>query len=67
MCISLSPSALKAESLQTNVRLILIFPFFNCPNTCFRHAEDGCKKKYEPSEEDTKEMQKTNEVCVSQI
>ncbi|KAK2521430.1 Bod1l1 [Columba guinea] len=28
-----------------------------------RHAEDGCKKKYEPSEEDTKEMQKTNETC----
>ncbi|NWW45877.1 BD1L1 protein, partial [Pedionomus torquatus] len=26
-----------------------------------RHAEDGCKKKYEPSEEDSKEMQKTNE------
>ncbi|NWQ77128.1 BD1L1 protein, partial [Columbina picui] len=23
----------------------------------------GCKKKYEPSEEDTKEMQKTNETC----
>ncbi|KAM9294893.1 biorientation of chromosomes in cell division protein 1-like 1 isoform 2-T2 [Morus bassanus] len=28
-----------------------------------RHAEDGCKKKYEPSEEDYKEMQKTNETC----
>ncbi|KAM6402376.1 biorientation of chromosomes in cell division protein 1-like 1 isoform 2-T3 [Pluvialis apricaria] len=28
-----------------------------------RHAEDGCKKKYEPSEEDNKEMQKTNETC----
>ncbi|XP_074003164.1 biorientation of chromosomes in cell division protein 1-like 1 [Numenius arquata] len=28
-----------------------------------RHAEDGCKKKYEPSEEDSKEMQKTNETC----
>ncbi|XP_009461257.1 PREDICTED: biorientation of chromosomes in cell division protein 1-like 1 [Nipponia nippon] len=28
-----------------------------------RHAEDGCKKKYEPSEEDSKEMQKTNEAC----
>ncbi|NWV03113.1 BD1L1 protein, partial [Ptilonorhynchus violaceus] len=26
-----------------------------------RHAEDGCRKKYEPSEEDSKEMQKTNE------
>ncbi|KAM9236992.1 biorientation of chromosomes in cell division protein 1-like 1 [Leptosomus discolor] len=26
-----------------------------------RHAEDGCKKKYEPSEEDSKEMQKANE------
>ncbi|XP_010001432.1 PREDICTED: biorientation of chromosomes in cell division protein 1-like 1 [Chaetura pelagica] len=28
-----------------------------------RHAEDGCKKKYEPSEENSKEMQKTNETC----
>ncbi|NXP12061.1 BD1L1 protein, partial [Thinocorus orbignyianus] len=28
-----------------------------------RHAEDVCKKKYEPSEEDSKEMQKTNETC----
>ncbi|XP_075276661.1 biorientation of chromosomes in cell division protein 1-like 1 isoform X2 [Opisthocomus hoazin] len=28
-----------------------------------RHAEDGCKKKYEPSEEDSKEMQKTSEIC----
>ncbi|XP_009559905.2 biorientation of chromosomes in cell division protein 1-like 1 [Cuculus canorus] len=28
-----------------------------------RHAEDGCKKKYEPSEEDSKEMQKLNETC----
>ncbi|XP_071412888.1 biorientation of chromosomes in cell division protein 1-like 1 [Pithys albifrons albifrons] len=28
-----------------------------------RHAEDGCRKKYEPSEEDSKEMQKTNETC----
>ncbi|NXT55843.1 BD1L1 protein, partial [Pluvianellus socialis] len=28
-----------------------------------RHAEDGCKKKYEPSEEDSKETQKTNETC----
>ncbi|NXJ60712.1 BD1L1 protein, partial [Rostratula benghalensis] len=28
-----------------------------------RHAEDGCKKKYEPSEEDSKEVQKTNEIC----
>ncbi|NWH20778.1 BD1L1 protein, partial [Grus americana] len=28
-----------------------------------RHAEDGCKKKYEPSEEDSKDMQKTNETC----
>ncbi|NXV82327.1 BD1L1 protein, partial [Atlantisia rogersi] len=28
-----------------------------------RHAEDGCKKKYEPSEEDSKELQKTNETC----
>ncbi|NWS75692.1 BD1L1 protein, partial [Crotophaga sulcirostris] len=28
-----------------------------------RHAEDGCKKKYEPSEEDSKEMQKSNETC----
>ncbi|XP_010072556.1 PREDICTED: biorientation of chromosomes in cell division protein 1-like 1, partial [Pterocles gutturalis] len=26
-----------------------------------RHAEDSCKKKYEPSEEDSKEMQKANE------
>ncbi|XP_009868930.1 PREDICTED: biorientation of chromosomes in cell division protein 1-like 1, partial [Apaloderma vittatum] len=28
-----------------------------------RHAEDGCKKKYEPAEEDLKEMQKTTETC----
>ncbi|NXL67022.1 BD1L1 protein, partial [Chordeiles acutipennis] len=28
-----------------------------------RHGEDSCKKKYEPSEEDSKEMQKTNESC----
>ncbi|XP_051472808.1 biorientation of chromosomes in cell division protein 1-like 1 isoform X2 [Apus apus] len=28
-----------------------------------RQAEDGCKKKYEPSEENSKEMQKTNEIC----
>ncbi|KFP77129.1 Biorientation of chromosomes in cell division protein 1-like 1, partial [Acanthisitta chloris] len=28
-----------------------------------RHAEDGCRKKHEPSEEDSKEMQKTNEAC----
>ncbi|NWH75425.1 BD1L1 protein, partial [Piaya cayana] len=28
-----------------------------------RHVEDGCKKKYEPSEEDSKEMQKLNETC----
>uniref|UniRef100_A0A8C0IH33 Biorientation of chromosomes in cell division 1 like 1 n=1 Tax=Bubo bubo TaxID=30461 RepID=A0A8C0IH33_BUBBB len=28
-----------------------------------RHAEDGCRKKYEPSEEDSKEMHKTNETC----
>ncbi|XP_009700226.1 PREDICTED: biorientation of chromosomes in cell division protein 1-like 1, partial [Cariama cristata] len=28
-----------------------------------RHAEDSCKRKYEPSEEDSKEMQKTNETC----
>ncbi|NXO01048.1 BD1L1 protein, partial [Rhinopomastus cyanomelas] len=28
-----------------------------------RRAEDGCKKKYEPSEEDSKEVQKTNETC----
>ncbi|XP_035759341.1 biorientation of chromosomes in cell division protein 1-like 1 isoform X2 [Egretta garzetta] len=28
-----------------------------------RHAEDGCKKKYEPPEEDSKEIQKTNETC----
>ncbi|KAM6135737.1 biorientation of chromosomes in cell division protein 1-like 1 isoform 2-T2 [Phoenicopterus ruber ruber] len=28
-----------------------------------RHAEDGCKKKYEPSEEDSKEILKTNETC----
>ncbi|XP_010287967.1 PREDICTED: biorientation of chromosomes in cell division protein 1-like 1, partial [Phaethon lepturus] len=28
-----------------------------------RHAEDGCKKKYEPSEEGSKEMQKANETC----
>ncbi|XP_061235744.1 biorientation of chromosomes in cell division protein 1-like 1 isoform X2 [Neopsephotus bourkii] len=26
-----------------------------------RRAEDGCRKKYEPSEEDSKETQKTNE------
>ncbi|NXE25258.1 BD1L1 protein, partial [Ardeotis kori] len=29
-----------------------------------RRVEDSCKKKYEPSEEDSKEMQKTNEVCL---
>ncbi|XP_027747060.1 biorientation of chromosomes in cell division protein 1-like 1 isoform X2 [Empidonax traillii] len=28
-----------------------------------RRAEDGCRKKYEPSEEDSKEVQKTNETC----
>ncbi|NXL49189.1 BD1L1 protein, partial [Podilymbus podiceps] len=28
-----------------------------------RHAEEGCKKKYEPSEEDSKEILKTNETC----
>ncbi|NXD75715.1 BD1L1 protein, partial [Halcyon senegalensis] len=28
-----------------------------------RHAEDGCKKKYEPSEEDSKEIQKTSDTC----
>ncbi|XP_039919752.1 biorientation of chromosomes in cell division protein 1-like 1 isoform X2 [Hirundo rustica] len=28
-----------------------------------RHAEDSCRKKNEPSEEDSKEMQKTNEIC----
>ncbi|XP_040450100.1 biorientation of chromosomes in cell division protein 1-like 1 isoform X2 [Falco naumanni] len=28
-----------------------------------RHAEDGCRKKCDPSEEDSKEMQKTNETC----
>ncbi|RLW09355.1 hypothetical protein DV515_00002922 [Chloebia gouldiae] len=28
-----------------------------------RHAEDSCRKKNEPSEEDSKEMQKTNETC----
>ncbi|XP_057282787.1 biorientation of chromosomes in cell division protein 1-like 1 isoform X2 [Pezoporus wallicus] len=28
-----------------------------------RRAEDGCRKKYELSEEDTKETQKTNEAC----
>ncbi|XP_030347431.1 biorientation of chromosomes in cell division protein 1-like 1 isoform X2 [Strigops habroptila] len=28
-----------------------------------RRAEDGCRKKYEPSEEDSKEIQKTNETC----
>ncbi|NXC39098.1 BD1L1 protein, partial [Penelope pileata] len=28
-----------------------------------RHVEDGWKKKYEPSEDDSKEMQKTNETC----
>ncbi|NWS05813.1 BD1L1 protein, partial [Motacilla alba] len=27
------------------------------------HAEDSCRKKNEPSEEDSKEMQKTNETC----
>uniref|UniRef100_A0A8C9G2C6 Biorientation of chromosomes in cell division protein 1-like 1 n=1 Tax=Pavo cristatus TaxID=9049 RepID=A0A8C9G2C6_PAVCR len=34
-----------------------------CPNTCFRHVEDSWKKKYEPSEDDSKETQKTNETC----
>ncbi|XP_062348662.1 biorientation of chromosomes in cell division protein 1-like 1 isoform X2 [Cinclus cinclus] len=28
-----------------------------------RHAEDSCRKKNEPSEEDSKEIQKTNETC----
>ncbi|NWR68329.1 BD1L1 protein, partial [Centropus unirufus] len=28
-----------------------------------RHPEDGCKKKCEPSEEDSKGMQKLNETC----
>ncbi|NXI68180.1 BD1L1 protein, partial [Anseranas semipalmata] len=28
-----------------------------------RHVEDSSKKKYEPSEDDSKEMQKTNETC----
>ncbi|XP_054028402.1 biorientation of chromosomes in cell division protein 1-like 1 [Dryobates pubescens] len=28
-----------------------------------RHAEDSCKKKYEPSEEDSKEIKKANEAC----
>ncbi|XP_021251187.1 biorientation of chromosomes in cell division protein 1-like 1, partial [Numida meleagris] len=28
-----------------------------------RHAEDSWKKKYEPSEDDSKEVQKTNETC----
>ncbi|XP_062431328.1 biorientation of chromosomes in cell division protein 1-like 1 isoform X2 [Rhea pennata] len=28
-----------------------------------RHVEDGWKKKYEPSEDDSKEVQKTNETC----
>ncbi|XP_066041572.1 biorientation of chromosomes in cell division protein 1-like 1 isoform X2 [Chamaea fasciata] len=28
-----------------------------------RHAEDSCRKKNEPSEEDSKEMQKANETC----
>ncbi|NXP26249.1 BD1L1 protein, partial [Scytalopus superciliaris] len=28
-----------------------------------RYLQDGCRKKYEPSEEDSKEMQKTNEIC----
>ncbi|KAM4672892.1 biorientation of chromosomes in cell division protein 1-like 1 isoform 3-T3 [Amazona ochrocephala] len=28
-----------------------------------RRAEDGCRKKYEPSEEDSKETQKANETC----
>ncbi|XP_008934182.1 PREDICTED: biorientation of chromosomes in cell division protein 1-like 1, partial [Merops nubicus] len=28
-----------------------------------RHVEDGCKKKYEPPEEDPKGMQKTSEIC----
>ncbi|XP_065515264.1 biorientation of chromosomes in cell division protein 1-like 1 isoform X2 [Lathamus discolor] len=28
-----------------------------------RRAEDGCRKKYETAEEDSKEMQKTNETC----
>ncbi|XP_025924281.1 biorientation of chromosomes in cell division protein 1-like 1 [Apteryx rowi] len=28
-----------------------------------RHVEDSWKKKYEPSEDDCKEMQKTNETC----
>ncbi|XP_025977693.2 biorientation of chromosomes in cell division protein 1-like 1 isoform X2 [Dromaius novaehollandiae] len=28
-----------------------------------RHVEDSWKKKYEPSEDDSKEMQKTNETC----
>ncbi|NXQ24199.1 BD1L1 protein, partial [Alaudala cheleensis] len=28
-----------------------------------RHAEDSCRKKNEPSEEESKETQKTNEIC----
>ncbi|XP_010148649.1 PREDICTED: biorientation of chromosomes in cell division protein 1-like 1, partial [Eurypyga helias] len=28
-----------------------------------RHAEDSCKKKYEPSKEDSKELHKANETC----
>ncbi|XP_068044797.1 biorientation of chromosomes in cell division protein 1-like 1 isoform X2 [Anomalospiza imberbis] len=28
-----------------------------------RHTEDSCRKKNDPSEEDSKEMQKTNETC----
>ncbi|XP_041315529.1 biorientation of chromosomes in cell division protein 1-like 1 isoform X2 [Pyrgilauda ruficollis] len=28
-----------------------------------RHAEESCRKKNDPSEEDSKEMQKTNETC----
>lgn len=46
--------------------LVCYFPFLiACPNSCFRHVEDNWKKKYEPTEEDSKEIQKTNEVRVS--
>lgn len=44
---------------------LLSFFLIACPNTCFRRVEDSWKKKYEPSEDDSKEVQKTNEVCVS--
>ncbi|OXB62140.1 hypothetical protein ASZ78_007843 [Callipepla squamata] len=61
----ITSDALRTESLQGHANFQLLFFLIACPNTCFRHVEDGWKKKYEPSEDDSKEVQKTNEVCVS--